>query len=153
MRAEPAREGGAGATRTRFATRTGTDGTVRLTLADEPADHTNIDRYFDGGVDDYLLTPWTDANIWPPMDAGSWRERPIVNVDPTGMLRTQKRVLKKHLARAAACAEPEGGDVPWIIVFDSRSYVVDGHHRIVNAVHNSHQTVPVHVLDLDELYR
>lgn len=143
------REGGTGPTRTRFASGVGADGDMALSTPNEVADHRDIDRYFDGGVDSIVVAPWTQANIYPTYYDEHWRAMPVTDVDPRGLRRTQKRIFKKHLLRAAAGAEPDGGDVPWVVVFHGQSYVIDGHHRVAHAVHNGRPTIPVHIVDLD----
>lgn len=121
-----------------------------LTLDPAVADHTDIDRYFDGGVDDIVLAPWVADGIFPSYYEGYWRDLPVEDIDPRGLRRTQKRLLRKHLERAARNAEPDGGDAPWIIRYKGASYVVDGHHRIAHAVHNERPRVPVHIVDLGQ---
>lgn len=143
------REGGTGATRTRFASGVGADGDVELSAPNEVADHTDIDRYFDGGVSSIVDAPWARANIFPTYYDGHWRAMPVVDLDPRGLRRTQNRIFKKHLLRTAAGAESDGGDVPWIVVFHGQPYVIDGHHRVAHAVHNGRQTIRVHIVDLD----
>ena len=143
------REGGTGATRTRFASGVGADGDVELSAPNEVADHRDIDRYFDGGVDSVVVAPWAQANIYPSYYDGHWRDLPVVDVDPRGMRRTQKRIFKKHLLRTAAGGESDGGDIPWVVVFGGEAYVIDGHHRVAHAVHNGRPTIPVHIVDLD----
>ncbi|ACL41920.1 hypothetical protein Achl_3969 (plasmid) [Pseudarthrobacter chlorophenolicus A6] len=118
-----------------------------ITLGQDIAD-TDIDHYFDGGVDDIVLAPWVADGIFPSYYEGYWRDLPVEEIDPRGLRRTQKRLLRKHLERAARGAEPEGGDVPWIVRYKGAAYVVDGHHRIANAVHNGCQKVSVHVVEL-----
>jgi hypothetical protein len=127
------------------------DSAVTLQRRDQPADRTDIDRYFDGGVDDIIEAPWVAAGVFPTYDPGYWSMLLPTVVEAAGMKRTQKRILAKHLARAAAGAEPQGGDLPWVVRFEGEDYVIDGHHHVANAVHNRHGMISVKVFHLSVL--
>jgi hypothetical protein len=119
---------------------------TRVEGEDEPADHTDIDRYFAGGLDQETEDTWAEHGV-SLRAPDAWKELAPTTISPRGLVRTQDRIVARHLARAAQGGEPEGGDLPLVIRFDGRDFVIDGHHRIANAVHNDHATIDVKFID------
>ncbi|WP_156250942.1 hypothetical protein [Pseudactinotalea terrae] len=126
-----------------FATRRAEEPGVRLTR------RRDIDDYFDGGVNDYPDVPWVQAGTHITLWEGDWAQLPVEPVPLAGMRRTQRRVLAKHVARHLTGSEPEGGDLPWVVIYEGNRWVLDGHHRVVAALDRGETDIEAHLLDLD----
>jgi hypothetical protein len=116
----------------------------------EPADHTDIGRYFAGGTNDIIPAPWGHEDRWPPYAPDAWQRIDVVEMSPVGMMRTQRRLTKKGVEKHAQGGDADGGDQhPWIIRYRGENWVFDGHHRIANAVQNGDESIAVRLYDWD----
>lgn len=108
-----------------------------------------------GHVDDVWLTPWVDDGIHIALDSTTWRSMPVEQVPTHGLWATQKGIFKKYLrqyeknptdpAPRAADGDNEG-DLPWVVIYQGKTWVLDGHHRFSIAAAAGLSHISAHVM-------
>jgi 8-oxo-dGTP pyrophosphatase MutT (NUDIX family) len=98
-----------------------------------------------GGVESIPDVPW--ANHPRAREAWSgdaaWARHPIRQVPVNGLHHTQRTTLRQPWS--------EGDHPPVRVVrHEGLDWLLDGHHRVVNAIDDDQAHVPAHVLDLDD---
>lgn len=103
--------------------------------------------YFSGGVDDLLEAPFQQVPHQKiRLDEGYWKGLPVKDVPLEGLKRTQKSIFKKHLTRNDKVENGGNDDLPWVIHHGGEHWVIDGHHRAVNAMQRGDSTFRAHVM-------
>lgn len=103
--------------------------------------------YFSGGVDDLLEAPFEQVPHQKiRLDEQHWKSLPVKDVPLEGLKRTQKSIFKKHLTRNNKTENGGNDDLPWVIHHGGEHWVIDGHHRAVNAMQRGDSTFKAHVM-------
>lgn len=98
-----------------------------------------------GGVESIPDVPWVShpraREAWSGDDA-AWGRHPVLQVPVNGLHHTQHTTLRQPWR--------EGDHPPVRVVrHEGQDWLLDGHHRVVNAIDDDQTHVPAHVLDLD----
>ena len=81
------------------------------------------------------------------LDPYTWAKVPTEQVSTGNLYATQRRVFHKHLDRyRKGNTESDGGDLPWVVHHQGRNWVIDGHHRVVDAVDRDQTHIEAHVM-------
>jgi hypothetical protein len=109
----------------------------------------DMSKYFRGSVDEPHEIPGLfSGNRGVALDEHTWRKMPTEQVPLDGLHATQSRVFHKHLDRYRKGNDvvSDGGDLPWVINHEGRNWVLDGHHRVVDAVDRGQTHIEAHVM-------
>jgi hypothetical protein len=89
------------------------------------------------------------SSVWPiriAFDPKSWlRYSTVERVPLSDLCRTQRRVYLKYLNGKGNDRTDAAKDRPWLVLAQGRYWIVDGHHRVADAVSAGETAVEAYV--------